>query len=276
MFLEIVLKIFSCIPYLLKFDWSSIIGIFNNQGYCFREYKKHITVYRNGNGIVINSFKLKVLNPSKVDSIYRRMNIDDGKLSSNFPKLNDMKSTNIDNRFEDFGFWFISDEEIVTKAKEYYWSEEDVLKKDYTSESNTKEIRWKFLINENKIKKGKEYTVTYVMSIPGMFPLENGYYVKSLHDSKYNDYNFSSSMKVDHAIKKLTYVVAFENGINLDEMPRCVICNPKKNSTITKKPIHGNEENNYIFKKYTYNIKKPHFQSRIKIKWNIEEKRKNP
>lgn len=268
------MKIFSCIPYLLKFDWSSIISLFNNQGYCFKKYKKHITVYKNGNGIVINTFVIKVLNPSKIDFIYRKMNIEDGKNTSNFPKLNEMKSTNIDDRFDEFGFWFISDDQIITKAKEYYWSDEDFNKTDIRSQNNSKEIKWKFIINDGKIKKGKEYTITYVMSIPGMFPIENGFYIKDLHSDEYVDYIFSSAMKVEHAIKNLQYVVSFENGINLDEAPRCVICSKQKNSNIKKKSIHGIEENNFIFRKYTYNIKKPKFQSKIKINWGIEEKRK--
>ncbi len=203
------------------------------------------------------------------------MNIEDGIANSNFPKLKKMKSTDIDKRFQDYGFWFCSDDNIITKAKERYWDREDPQKIDNKSKNNPKELRWEFSINESKLKKNRIYKVTYVMSIPGMFPVNDGYYNKYLRDEKFHDESIlSSSMCVEHSIKKLKYIISFENGIKLDEMPRCEVNKRLKNNIISKKIVHGEEENNYIFDKYSYTIKKPRFQSKVKISWGIEEKPK--
>lgn len=265
-------SLLSIIDKLLDKDFSKI---YDSRDYRFEEYKKHLTVYRNGNGILIASFVMKVRKPERINALYRRLGIKDSKKTTSFPKLNEMKSESIDNRFIKHGFWVNSDEKIVTKAQEYYWSEDDYTNVDEIAKNDKKELRWKFLINEGKLIKGKKYRITYIVSVPGMFPIENGFYYRDLHDEIFENYVFNSAMKVDHVIKKLTYIVSFENGIELDEMPRCVVCQPKSGSSKQNVLVHGVEEDNIIFRKYTYNIKNPKFKSKIKIQWNIKEKRRN-
>lgn len=268
---ELILKILSCIPYLLKFDWSSIPGVF--QGYIFDEYKKHVTIYKNGNAIIINTFNLKVYNPEKTNEILRKLNIQDGKIDAEFPKLTKMQSTNIDDRFHSFGMWIYSDNNVVSKAKEFYWNDDNPQTVDQLSKSNPQELKFKLLLDESKLKRNKIYKITYVISVPGMYPIENGLYNSSLHSPKFQDYRFSSSIKVSHAIKKLVYIVSFENGIVIDELPTCNVYRTGKNSSTKDKSIHGAMENNCIYKKYTYQIKRPKFRSLVEIDWKIKKRK---
>lgn len=265
-------SVLSIVDKLLDKDLSKI---YDSRDYRFEEYNKHVTVYRNGNGILIVSFLMKVRKPERIKGLYRRLGIKDSKNTTIFPKLNDMKSENIDNRFTCYGFWVDSDDNIVTKAQEHYWSDDDYNTVDQIAKNDKKELRWKFIINEGKLTKRKKYRITYIISVPGMFPIENGFYYRDLHNPIFENYVFNSSMTVEHVIKKLSYTVSFENGIELDEMPRCVICQPKKGSLKQDPLIHGSENDNIIFKKFTYTIKSPKFKSKIKINWNIKEKTRN-
>lgn len=274
--LDIFSKILSIILYLIKLDFTGFLSVLKQKEYYFKEYTKHVTIYKNGNGIIINSFKIKIVNAKKMGCIYRKLNIKDGYKEASFPKLNEMKSTKIDDRFKKFGYWAKSSNDILTKSKEYYWDDNDYNKVDPDAKADDKELRWKLILNDGKIKNRGEYEITYVISIPGMFPIENGFYYNDLHNPKYIDnYDFSSSIKVEHEIKKLNYIVSFEHGINIDETPLCYMYSHNNNNHSNKKKIHGKEIDNYIFRKFEYNIKRPKYQRNIKINWNITEKQRN-
>lgn len=61
--------------------------------YYFTDYEKHITFYRNGNGIIIHRFKVVVNNVDKFRRIRRKLNIEDGNIHSSFPSLDKMRQT---------------------------------------------------------------------------------------------------------------------------------------------------------------------------------------
>ena len=71
----------------------------------FENYTKHVTVYKEGHGIIINTFDIKINNKENFKEIKRKLNIEDGKTDAIFPKLSVMKQTNSYDRFNTvFGY----------------------------------------------------------------------------------------------------------------------------------------------------------------------------
>ncbi len=89
--------------------------------YYFSEYEKNITVYQNGNGIVIHKFKVVANDVRKLEKIRRKLNVEDGVKTLKFPTLDTMLHTNKASRFQEFGFWYKSDDNIISDVKEFYW-----------------------------------------------------------------------------------------------------------------------------------------------------------
>lgn len=135
--------------------------------YYFENYTKHVTIYKNGNGIIINTADLVVTNIDDFNKIFRKLNIEDGKANIKFPSLEKMKSESKTNRFDNFGFWFYSEDKIISSIKEFYWSDTDTTKEDFKIKQNPKEMRWVFDFNKSKIQKMKKYKIIYMFSIVG-------------------------------------------------------------------------------------------------------------
>lgn len=76
---------------------------FKKSTYYFKNYHKHVTIYDDGNGIIINSFDA-VFNNMDSTKIVRGINISDGKNSAEFPPLNHMKRVTLKGRFDNYGF----------------------------------------------------------------------------------------------------------------------------------------------------------------------------
>lgn len=262
---------------------TKIIELFSNiknsfilkkTSHYFRKYHKHLTIYKDGTGIIINSFDI-VFNKNDKNmrkDLKRGINISDGKKTAHFPKLSDMKKLDLDNRFKDFGFWMYSDDNIISSCKEKYWTDtSDDSFEDTNIKNNDKELRWVFSFNYSRIKKNQPYHIVYIISIPGMFPLTDG----KLDLSVANDINLvqnpdignSSSMKITNRIENFTYTVSFFNGIGLECQPECDVY--KINEKNDKQKL--DMENNILYNKYSCNIKKPKLGSTIKIKWNFEK-----
>lgn len=72
---------------------------YDSLDYYFDNYHKHLTVYKNGNGILINTFTLIINNINSVTEFKREININDSQITTRFPKLSSMKKTKINDRF---------------------------------------------------------------------------------------------------------------------------------------------------------------------------------
>lgn len=234
----------------------------------FDKYHKHLTIYKNGTGIIINSFDI-VFNRHVKEDLKRAINISDGKKDAGFPTLKEMQKTKLEDRFHEYGFWMKSEDNIISYAKEQYWCDTDSSYEDTNLKKDNKELRWIFHFNYSRIQNKRKYHVVYVMSIPGMFPITNG----KLDLQSANDYNIienteignCSSMKIRNMINEFKYTVSFENGIEVDSPPEC------DEFTVSDKKIKQKLEldDNILYNKYTCYIKKPSIGSRIKIKWNF-------
>lgn len=235
--------------------------------YFFDEYSKHLTVYSNGNGIIINSFTIIFNNIDAIKPFKRELNINDAKVDTKFPKLKDMQKTNLKDRFKQFGFWCkcSNDDKLIHSIEEKYWTENDE-DSDSVNKMNPKDLKWILRMNPSSIEIGKPYKLVYVISIPGMFPIENGIFSDEVANIKGTNGEFNSQFNVRHKIKKFLYTVSFENGINLYTKPKGEIITSGR-----KKNLHFENENNIIYDKYIFSVDNPDLSSTLNINWNFEK-----
>lgn len=236
--------------------------------YYFTDYEKHITFYRNGNGIIIHRFKVIVNNVDKFRRIRRKLNIEDGNIHSSFPSLDKMRQTDKADRFDKFGFWYYDENDIISEVKEYYWqknSEEESKK----LKCNAKEIRWIFKINKHNVQKNKPYEIIYIISVPGLAPLEKGRLNRKLLSDDFGDES-SSNMNIDHKIRNLRYTISFEEGIELDMVPQCRYIISDQDE-MKEAVVAGTKEYDLIYNKYIFYINAPEFNSDVKITWKYNK-----
>ena len=123
--------------------------ILKDTSHYFKNYHKHLTIYKDGTGILINSFEI-VFNKKIKEEIKRAINISDGKKSAKFPDLSDMKKVDIHDRFDKYGFWVSSEDNIISSTKEKYWSDINDAYEDANLKNDDKELRWVFNFNYSR------------------------------------------------------------------------------------------------------------------------------
>ena len=238
------------------------------EDYYFSHYEKHITIYQNGNGIIIHKFKIIANDVNKLQIIRRKINIEDGVKTSNFPSLDTMLHNNKANRFQEFGFWYKSDNDIISNVEEYYWDRK-TLNENNKIKNNPQELRWIFKIDKNKLKRKKPYEICYVISVPGLAALQNGCLNKEwLNDP--SEENSRSNIHIDHKIQKLKYIISFEDGIGIDTPPNCK-CVVSEQDGLKTLDILGKEEYDLLYRKYIFEVENPIFGSTINISWKYNE-----
>lgn len=122
-------------------------------------------------------------------------------------------------------------------------------------------------MNPSSIEIGKPYKIVYIMSILGMFPLNNGMFDESISNIKGTHGKFQSKFGVKHIINNFTYTVSFENDLYLHTKPTGNITQGNK-----KINLHYDNDNNIIYNKYIFNTRSPKCNSVINIEWNFKEK----
>lgn len=264
--------------------WKGMCGFFNLKNkikyhgelpYYFTEYKKHVTVYKNGNGIIIHSAKLVVTDKNKLDYIYRKINIRDGKKDSVFPKLEEMLSVEKIGRFDNYGFWWYSDDEIIKSIDEFYWSDEDPTKEDADLKENEKELRWRFRINKSKIEENKEYNIIYAISVCGLYPIVDGYLEESLVNQNSSKEQNASTVCVAQDIEKFTFVVSFEEGIELKDVPECELRKHIQTADGNEVMELCRDQYNIFYNEYVFNIDKPMLESIVRVHWKFKKVEKS-
>lgn len=235
--------------------------------YYFEEYNKKVYIRKNGSGLVVSSFILHVIDPNKLDNFVRSLDISDGKRDAAFKDFNEMKSVPIEKVFQEYGFWCISENDIVTDVEEYY----DEI--DRNREGDNKFLSFKMLIDTAKLEKNKTYSMAYAISVPGLFPIEDGRFdVLAADRDKYPDFN--SFISASHFGDHLRFSLYFEKGIVFKAKPKG---NAKRRSTAPLKieDISGKKcefKDNIFYQKYHFEIEHPQDYESIYMKWNV----KNP
>lgn len=241
---------------------------FKKSPYYFKNYHKHLTIYDNGNGIIINSFEI-IFNSNDEDAkkLVRGINISDGKTTATFESLEKMKNISLKERFDKYGFWVYSDNNIIKEVKEEYWLDNDHEQEDIKAKNDPKELRWVFKFNNSKIELHKPYHVVYIISLPGMFPIKDGKLdFSELNTDNFDEYS-NSILEIRTPTEQLAYTVSFYNDIDLQIEPEAIF---KKmgNNKDSYPPI--SKEYNIIYKKYICYIKSPQLGSKIKIRWKFK------
>lgn len=238
----------------------------NNMGdYYFTYYEKHMTIYKSGNGIIKHKFTIVVNDINKLEYLRRKIKIPNGVKTLKFPPLDKMKKTPKDKRFTDFGFWYKSDDDIVSEVKEYYWDSLNPDRENKDAKNNPRELRWLFLIDKNKLKKEIPYEISYIMSVPGLEALEDGCLKSELRKDESEDRSFSS-MRITHNIKHYKYIVSFEDGICIDVPPKCE-CIINTQDGVKTLDILGTIDYDLLYTKYIFELDHPEFGSNIRVSW---------
>ena len=115
----------------------------------FENYHKHVTIYNDGTGVIINEFDM-VFNRQEKTFLKRGLDISDGKKDASFPTLIEMRKTKIQDRFSKYGFWYCSDDNIISSVKEKYWTDED-------DEDDKGSARKKLFSGSHKNKDDEDY-----------------------------------------------------------------------------------------------------------------------
>jgi len=268
--LELVLKIFSVFKLLREVGgkWFSynildeIKRILGEEFY-FTDYCKHITMYKNGHGILIVTCNIRVLDEEKFTIFKRQLDISDAKINSFFDSLSKMKQTPKSQRFSKMGFWYDADTDksinLIKKAIQ-------------TDNNNEKILNWNFEIDKRviKSKKNKIFYLTYALSIPGMFPIEDGKFDKT--NAPTGNYQFCTSLEVETRVKKLKYILSFEKGIEVTDVPVFIETCCKKNFNDKDKPktLRLKYINEMFYDKYEVTVPRPKFQNTISVVWDIK------
>lgn len=235
--------------------------------YYFEEYNKKVYIRKNGSGLIVSSFKLEVLDPNKLNHFVRTIDISDGKNGAAFPDFDAMKAIPIDKAFQEYGFWYISENDIVTDVEEYY----DEI--DRNREMDNKFLSFKMLIDTAKLEKNRSYSMAYAISVPDLFPIVNGRFDFNTADrNKYPD--FTSFISATHFGDHLRFSAYFEKGIVFKDKPKGFA---KRRSTAPPeiKDIKGKKcefKDNIFYLKYHFELEHPQEYESINMKWNV----KNP
>lgn len=228
---------------------------------------KETTVYHNGHGVLTYTYTFYVINPEKFEYFDGKSNIEDACESSIFPSLEQMINCDMDKRFEKFGFWYSCSENIVNRVSEYYWSDNNHENIDYVSQKNPRELRWRFHMNTFALKHKGVYTLTYAISIPGMFPITNFKYDSSIAGLQTE--KMSSSINVEHYMRSLTYIVSFEKGIDFKDVPTGELYITLKNNKSKGDKLISNLIPNVFYTKYKFSTNVHKQFGNVTISWTI-------
>lgn len=238
--------------------------LIKRETFYFKNYCKHLTIYRNGHGILINSCEIRVLNKDKFERFKRNIDISDGKINAVFKPLKEIKMDLPCDRFNKLGFWY-----NINTVSDLLEGIDDVLSE------NKKSIDFIFKFNKGVLKslKGRSFKLSYALSIPGMFPIINGIFDSANKPDSFA--GFSSSLEVFHRVEEITYIISFEKGIEVDKSNISFYNEYKESMSngrkIIQKDLNFTLDPDVFYNKFLVKIIKPRYQSQIVVKWNVKE-----
>lgn len=236
---------------VIKHTWLFIFDSIREINYRYIGLRKHVTVYKNGHGIILHDIELKIYKPN--ESFEKSIDISDGQTNCVFPPLNTMKQTRIEDRFTHFGFWCTSNPPGVIS------SVDEVL-----SKSNNKKKVIKFTFDPDKVKKlkNKPVKILYGFSIPKLHPIENGRYDASLGGQN----PIISEFDVKYPMNYFTYVIGLEDGVNITSKEGKYY--PRGEGNVGT-DIAIQEKDDLFYNKYSMMIKNPKVGSLISARFRL-------
>lgn len=246
---------------------ETICGVFKikskkhhkTKAYYYEEYNKKVYVKTNGDGVIVSHVRLHINNPTEASGFVRTFDISDAKPSTVLPDFNTMIQNGNSNPFSQFGIWYWSDSDIVTDLLEHYDDEDKRKIKD------NKFLSFKVSLNEAALKKGKDYEIIFAISVPGLYPIENGRFSGTVQEHK--DYGKYESSLCIHNTDKLSYSIYMQQGIVFSKTPTA-IC---KNKTDRQpKKSECSYQNNMFYEKFSFTLEKPEEYDKIYMEWDIK------
>lgn len=239
----------------------------SNLDYIVLNATKDVTVYYSGHGVITYTYDFYVINPENFTFFDRKLNIEDACKDSKFPSLDNMLNCDKKDRLENYGFWYNCTDNCVHSIKEFYWSNNNHNEESRTAKNNPKELRWRFNMNTAKMKKGGVYTLTYAISVPGIFPITDGKYDSSVDEIDTN--TMSSSFKMEHYMRSITYIISFENGITFISPPQGKFNVDSQNNRDENTNIKAQLIQNVFYNKYKFETSRHKLSGDVCIKWEI-------
>jgi hypothetical protein len=231
----------------------------NKLCYYIDDSTKSVTIYKNGHGIIINTLRLKILDKLAFnkDGLIRTIDFcNTTKKDVKLPSFEDMINQDKINRFTDYGFWYQSTSNVM---RHHVVIDED----------NRKQLSFKLdlgvdIDNEDFIE------FTYSLSIPGLFPISDGYFDV---ENALSDAPFETSLNIENQINKFTYIVSFEKGVKIQsEEIKGIIELEKVNNDLVKEDQTVKHIHDIFYNKFLFTKRFPAFQSIFKFTWMIEKK----
>lgn len=238
-----------------------------SEPYYFEEHNKKVFVRSNGDGVIVCFLAVHINDPTKV-SLIRTVDISDAKKGCVFPDFDIMLHNGATNPFNEFGLWYTSDSDIITSVEKFYDS------RDTGRKNDRRFISFKLNLNESNLEKGKTYGITYALSIPGLYPINNGRFDGTVGEHK-NYGNFETSIySYNNLYKHLTYSVYAECDIVFQTKPIAAYIGPSTNGEAQKQPC--TYRNNMFYEKFSFTLDNPQKYDRIYMQWDLKNQMSVP
>lgn len=236
---------------------------FKKFNYYYDFYNRKTYVNYNGDGVILIECDLVVINPLKTKELIVNLDISDSKETTFFPNLDDMQKDEL-KPFTDFKFKCYSECGIISRVEESYASLSPTERKRV--KNSRKHIVLSLKVDSNKIQKNKKYTVRYMFSIPGMFPITNGIYDDAGDDVSGE---CSSYMECNEHFKKIKYSLYLDAGISVNEEVNAEVKHTKSNDQI---PVAVSKEERMFYNKYIVEVNKPKDNKYFLLSWRVNSK----
>ena len=232
--------------------------------YFFINYNKKTYINKNGDGIVFMSCDMMVLDKAKTKYIKAKLDITDAKAESNFPTFHQMQLLNKE-PFKDCYFKVWANDGIITSVTEDYY----VLPERDRSEwkRSNKKIALRINLNSNILEEKKAYKISYMFSVPGMFPIFNGYYDEKsaqISDSE----EMVSSLDIEEYCDKCKYSIYVSEDIKVKEK---ISGFANKSGIDDSVDISAYQQHFGFYNKNIMNVKQAKKYRSIGFKWQVQK-----
>lgn len=232
-----------------------------DEPYYFDEYNKKVFVKNNGDGVIVWYTKLHVVDPVQSNRIIRTVDITDAKEDSEFPPVIDMIAQGNKAPFETFGMWHKSDNDIVTDIVEVYDEADEKRKED------KKFLSFQLVLNSAALEENGVYNITFAISIPGLFRIENGRYSGTIDEHK-KEGTYKTSLTTYRTQKLLSYSIYTEQNMVFSKKPHA-ICKGAKTKGV---PVENKckYRNNMFYEKFSFTLENPQEYDIIYMEWDLK------
>ncbi len=234
---------------------------FKKCNYYYNNFNKKTYVDSDGNGVIVVSYELVVLNPLKTNAVYIDLNISDSQDECKLPPFSEMQEKDL-KPFKDYKFSVYSRENIIQEVKESY---ENMSTTEFKIRKKSKKhLGIKICLLQHTLKKNGVYHISYMFSIPKMFTIENGYLGGTT-----DIIPLSSNSSFDTRFNNLKCSLYLSTLIHLDGNIEPDLVDTNNNHS---KNIPIKQDQSMLYNKYMVEIKKIYKYSSFGFTWNVQEK----